>query len=351
MPSTHSASSNPGQPGRRRAPVCVLIAALLVPCASVQCVTVDAEPGDLASRPFGTAADGSRSRVYSLREAAITVRVTDFGATLLSVEAPAVNGPVEEVLWGESDVSGLERGLGDATLLSWDQRLWEVLDQGQAGDLSFLRLGLEDKPLSPFPSGGRTELTITLDGSGDLAMELRANEPGVPVLPTALRWNLGGADAGTVLDHVLEVMAERVLALGSDGVHRPVPVGGTTLDFRAARAVGSPRRNPHGEPWNGRPTLYLLEDMPRTAGSQQRPMRCALRLRHPGSGRTLELWTDYGCLLLSCDEASRPGLGPLPATLVIQPVPVPETAALQGAQDPLLEEQSRRIAWRLRPVP
>lgn len=351
MARTHTASAAPGLAGQAGRLAGLLCAGLFVPLLSVQCVTVDAEPGDLSSRAFGTAKDGSRSRVYCLREAAISVRVTDFGATLLSVEAPAVNGPVEEVLWGESDVSGLERGLGDATLLPWDQRLWEVLDQGQAGDLSFLRLGLEDAPLSPFPSGGRTELTITLDGSGDLAMELRASEPGVPVLPTALRWNLGGADAGTVLDHVLEVMAERVLALGSDGVHRPLPVGGTTLDFRAARALGSPRSNPHGEPWDGAPTLYLLEDMPGPAGDQARPMRCALRLRHPGSGRTLELWTDYACLLLSCEEASRPGLGPLPATLVIQPVPVPATAKLQRRSDPVPEEQSRRIAWRLRPVP
>lgn len=62
---------------------------------------------------FGKLADGRQAGLYVLRNSnGMTAKVTDYGATLVSLLVPDKNGKVRDVVLGHDDVSGYENGHG-----------------------------------------------------------------------------------------------------------------------------------------------------------------------------------------------------------------------------------------------
>jgi aldose 1-epimerase len=142
---------------------------------------------------------------------------------------------------------------------------------------------------------GRVEVTVTytMTAPDDLWIDYEARtDRTTPLsLTNHTYWNLAGAGAGSILDHVLEVAAHSYTPTDAELI--PVgsiePVDGTALDFRSPRRIGE--RISELEPSGARGydhNLVLAQSGPTPA--------FAARLAEPRSGRVVEVWTTQPCI-------------------------------------------------------
>lgn len=159
---------------------------------------------------------------------------------------------------------------------------------------------------------GRLEATVTytLTARDELRIEYEArSNRATPVnLTNHTYWNLAGDGAGTILDHELEVRADRYTV--TDGELLPTgeikSVAGTALDFRTPRAIGSRIAQLETTSARGYDHNYVL------SGPRSEPAFAA-RLRDPASGRAVEVWTDRPCMQVYSGNMLIPTTGKLGA--------------------------------------
>jgi aldose 1-epimerase len=144
-------------------------------------------------------------------------------------------------------------------------------------------------------------VTVTL-GEDGLRWDYRAttDAPTVVSLTNHAYWNLGGTGAGTVEDHVLQLMSSRYVPVDDELLPLPelAAVDGTPFDFREPTRVGERLRTP--DPQLLRAQGYdhcLLLDTWRGSLAATREasgdgLPLAARVHEPRSGRTLTLRTD-----------------------------------------------------------
>jgi aldose 1-epimerase len=132
-----------------------------------------------------------------------------------------------------------------------------------------------------FPGTLAVEVTYAVRAA-ELQVSFRAatDAPTVVNLTNHTCWNLAGAGSGDVREHVLQLEASTFTPLDDTGIPtgETAAVEGTPVDFRRPRPVGDADLD-HDvvlEPAQG--------------------LRRAATLTHPGTGRTLELWTTEPCL-------------------------------------------------------
>lgn len=142
---------------------------------------------------------------------------------------------------------------------------------------------------------GRLEATVryAVGAGGDLSIELGATaDRRTPVsLTNHAYWNLAGAGAPTVLDHELTVDADRWTPTGPGLIPtgEVASVAGTPYDLRRPVALATPIGALAAAGVGGFDDNLVLR-------ADRDPAAPAAVLRHPASGRTLELRTDGPCL-------------------------------------------------------
>ncbi|XP_078442764.1 LOW QUALITY PROTEIN: uncharacterized protein LOC144712380 [Wolffia australiana] len=265
------------------------------------------------------------AEVYELKNGSLEVKLTNWGATIISLLVPDAHGNVADVvlgfdslqpyLEGESPYFGCIVGRvanrirhGRFTLdgaeytlpinnppnslhgghRGFDKVLWEVAarEDGEIPSITFKYISRDGEEGYP----GEVEVTAkySLPSSTALRVDMAAvTSKATPIsLAQHTYWNLAGHDAGHVLDHGLRIWATHWTPVDQDAVPtgQIEPVAGTPLDFTAEERVGSRI----GLVGGGYDHNLVLGG----GAGEEDGLKRAARLREPRSGRALELWTD-----------------------------------------------------------
>lgn len=239
------------------------------------------------------------ARLFTLRNRRdMRVTISEHGAALVSWWAPDRYGRMADVLLGYPDDSEyahnaaclgavVHRTCGEPRLHAPHWR----------GELDVGGAGLKLRPAEPHGIGaGLVELEVRydLDDDGCLSIGYHAvaDSPAMVNLSTHACFNLNGGHAD-VGDHMLQIDADRFLAIDAGGALRDMEVSGTPFDFRRPAPIG-PRLNwPHEQIGvaGGFDHAYQIGG----ASSLGIP-RPVASIHDPGSGRRLQVSTTEGGL-------------------------------------------------------
>ena len=275
---------------------------------------------------LGDAPNARQVGRIDLRNDRLRVGLTDFGARMLSIEAPNRQGAFDHVLLGfdradmvlkagsfgavlgryANRIAGgrftldgtayqLSQNDGDNTLhggkAAFSKRFWTVADR-TATTAVFTLESLDGD--EGFPGTLHAQATYTLkDNALHLRLTATTDAPTPINLSAHPYFNLGGASALDICDHRLQVHAARFLPTDATQIPTGVlqDVGGTPFDFREPIILGTRIResDPQLMVARGYDHCFVLDGAPGT-------MRPAARVIHEASGRVLEMETDMAGL-------------------------------------------------------
>ncbi|HEY4009676.1 MAG TPA: aldose epimerase family protein [Acidobacteriaceae bacterium] len=298
-----------------KAAVAVLAAATIVAAGASAQTTVK-------QASWGTTATGQPVSIYTLTNPDLTVKITNFGARIVSVEAPDRNGKKADVVLGYKDVAGYESDKGTyfgAVVGRYGNRIAKgtftlggqtyhvpVNNHGQAlhgGTVGFdqkvwtareIPNGIEMTLVSPdgdmgFPGQLTAHVRYTLQGNSlRLQYSATTTKPTVLNLTNHSYFNLSGEGSGTILDQQLMINADRYTPI--DAVLIPTGelplVAGTPYDFRKPTPIGAriDQKDQQLKLAGGYDQNFVLNG---TAGT----LHLAAKVTDPKSGRTLTITT------------------------------------------------------------
>ena len=230
------------------------------------------------SRPWGVISSGETATLYTLvNDCGMTVEITDFGGTVVSIKMPDRNGKLTDVCLGYDSLSDYERADGYLGALvgrvanriagasfaldgetyslyandggnclhggkrSFSYVVWSaetaVTDEAATLTLTYVSPDGEEG----FPGNLTTKVTYTLDNGGALAIRYEAEtDKACPLnLTNHAYFNLAGNASGTVFAQTLWIDAESYLAGDKDLIPVAVkPVDGTPFDFSNPKPIG-----------------------------------------------------------------------------------------------------------------
>jgi aldose 1-epimerase len=286
-----------------------------------------------AGTPFGTLPDGSEATLFTLIAPGITVRVTDWGATLVAVEVADRDGVSAGVVLGLDDASAYadttpgrnpylgatvgrvaNRIAGAAFELdgehfslvaneganslhggredSFDRARWDVVD---VSETHLVLHHISPDGAAGYPGTVRVEATFEVTDQALALTYTALTDRRTPLDMTQHAYfNLAGEHGVSVLDHTIAIDAVAVLpvdeALLPTGELRAVT--DTPFDLRDARRIGDGVAALQRDGWGDGYDHNL-----RLAGPAGR-LRDVAVLIDPGSGRRMTLATDQPCLQL-----------------------------------------------------
>lgn len=307
--------------------------------------------GRVVASPFGTLPDGAPVTLYTLTNGrGAEARVMTYGATLTGLDMPDRAGRGAEMVLGLDDLEAyrtrsrnfgatvgryagrigngrfrldgaevrLETGGGKHSShggpVGFAKRNW----QGQILPGAAVRLTLVSADGDQgFPGELAISLTYSLTADNRLCLSFQA----ITTRPTVLNpthhsyFNLSGVPGSLIDDHLLVMEADLFTAFGPDKMVTGAlhPVAGTPLDFRQPKPIGRDIDQPDEQMRiaGGYDHCFVIrQGAGRGAGNALRRAAC---LTHPGSGRSMELWTtEPGVQLFTANGLDMVGRGGVP---------------------------------------
>ena len=278
----------------------------------------------VTTAPWGKTIDGQAVELYTLTDADLTVRITSFGAHVVSIEAPDRAGHKADVVLGFKDITGYENPKNTAYLGAIVGRYGNRIAKGtfsldgatyhiptnnngntlHGGTKGFDHMVWTGKPLpdgveltlvSPdgdmgFPGQLTTHVRYTLQGKSLRIQYSATTTKATPVnLTNHSYFNLSGEGSGTILNDVLTLPADRYTPVDSGLIPtgQLAPVQGTPLDFRQPTPIGAriDQENEQLKIAGGYDHNFVLND----AGGSG--LHLAAKVVDPASGRTLTVTT------------------------------------------------------------
>lgn len=300
-------------------------AALLPACLAA--VAAPASAGTVSTSLFGTASDGRRIDLIRLaNDRGMTVRISTRGGAVTAIEAPDRKGRLVNVVLGRPDFAGWEKagafntivgryanriGGGGFSLdghfykLSGANRAGVILHSGPTGFASqiwsaqtFKRpeaVGVVLHYVSPDGEGGfpgelTVDVTYTLTNADVLRIDYdaRTTKPTVVNLTNHSYFNLGGAAAGQIYNHIVQIFASGITPTDANQIPTGaiMPVAGTAFDMRNPSRLG-----PHVYATDPQVLIGQGIDHNFVLDRSGPGLTVAARLYDPASGRKLEVRT------------------------------------------------------------
>ena len=276
---------------------------------------------------FETLLDGKEVTLHTLKNADLTMQVTNFGARVVSLWTPDKNGNYEDIVLGYDNIDKYinnpgERFLGavvgpyanriaggtyticDETytfpqnnngqtlhggLKGLDMVVWDVF---AADDSTLVLSYTHPDGQDGMPGNLEIFMTYTLTSSNEFKVEYLAqtDKPTHVNLSHHSFFNLKGEGNGTINDHVLYINGSKTTPVNEV----LIPTGeisdvtGTPFDFRKAKAIGTDLyvENEQLKNGSGYDHNWVLD--------RQTPdqLEMAASVLEPVSGRFMEVWTD-----------------------------------------------------------
>ena len=275
--------------------------------------------------------EGEQVELFTLQNSdGLILKATSYGAAITELHVPDRDGVLADVVLGFDDLDGylgenpyfgciagrcanrIAQGRFELDGESWqlstnddvnhlhggergfDKRVWDatVLEKDGGPAVRFERVSPDGE--EGYPGSLRVAVTYTLTNNNELRTEIEATTD-VPTLCNIAQhtyWNLAGHESGSVRDHLLEFRAQRYTPVGETLIPTGSlsPVAGTPFDFREPKPIGRDLAAAGGDPVGYDHNLVVDG-----AG-----LRLICRVTEPGSGRTMELYSDQpGCQFYS----------------------------------------------------
>lgn len=226
---------------------------------------------------FGKNRDGEDTHLYILKNKnQAEIRVSDHGATLVSVLVPDKGGNLRDVVLGYDEASAYEKNTcyfgatvgrngnrieksqmmiegklckipaneKENSLHSgpngFDRALWEVKNCSE-NSITFFHLSTEEE--QGFPGNLEVEVTyrLTDENAVEIAYLGKADQTTVMNFTNHSYFNLRGHDSGSMTDQKLQILASEYTPVrGGDAIPTGeiLPVEGTPMDFREMKRIG-----------------------------------------------------------------------------------------------------------------
>lgn len=232
---------------------------------------------------FGALPDGREAHLFTLSNAGgMTVRITDFGGIIVSIETPDRNGVFHDVTLGYDTLTPyLENpvyfgalvgryanriGNAEFTLngkiyrllkntgahhlhgggVGFNKKLWDaaIIRDGGAEKLELIYVSPDGEEGYPGALRVRVLYSLTEDNAVGIEYFAETDADTVVNLTNHAYFNLAGHDAGPIVDHRLRLHASRFTVTDRDSIPTGEirPVAGTPMDFTAMRAIGEALR-------------------------------------------------------------------------------------------------------------
>lgn len=270
--------------------------------------------------------DGREVKIFTLINThGLTARVSEFGATLVSVEAPDRHGRIEDITLGFDDFSewldnhfcfgstvgrfanrikggkfsldGIPYQLAinnapggvpchlHGGFVGFDKALWSGEASGNSVTFRYRSAHGEEG----YPGNLDVSVTYALNDNNELIWEAKATTDAPTIVNLALHtyWNLSGDARQPIDDHVLQIEADHYLPTDASMIPTGAQstVAGTPMDFREATKIGA-RIGADFE------ALRIAGGYDHCWVLRGQGMRRAAHVSDPHSGRVMELLTD-----------------------------------------------------------
>ena len=276
---------------------------------------------------FDTLLDGKEVTLYTLKNADLTMQVTNFGARVVSLWTPDKNGNYEDIVLGYDNIDKYinnpgERFLGAVVgpyanriaggtyticnetytfpqnnngqtlhggLKGLDMVVWDVF---AADDSTLVLSYTHPDGQDGMPGNLEIFMTYTLTSSNEFKVEYLAqtDKPTHVNLSHHSFFNLKGEGNGTINDHILYINGSKTTPVNEVLIPTGdiADVTGTPFDFRKAKAIGTDLyvENEQLKNGSGYDHNWVLD--------RQTPdqLEMAASVLEPASGRFMEVWTD-----------------------------------------------------------
>ena len=225
---------------------------------------------------FGCTQAGQPVKIYRIsdRERGLRVGISDFGATVVSIEMPDRDGIYRDVVLGYDDAEGYERGGGyygalvgrccnrikDAEFLvggkryilakndgvnnlhsgpdTYNKRIWRCTNvEENAVSMELVSPDMDQG----FP--GEVEITVKYSVKGSrflISYEATPDRDTIISLTNHSYFNLNGHDGASILNHLVRINADKITETTEDLIPTGVllPVQGTPYDFTSRKRMG-----------------------------------------------------------------------------------------------------------------
>ena len=276
---------------------------------------------------FGKTSNGEVAHLVTVvNENGVSMEVTDFGATLVSVTVPDRNGRVDDVALGYDEVVDYEKNsgclgasigrnanrVGGARFVlngeeyfmeanegenvchsgphGYHRRMWDMELCEEENSVSFHLFSSHMDQGLP----GNFDVTVTYTLTQDNAVKIQyhgtADKDTMINMTNHSYFNLNGQDSGkTVENHEVMILAENFTPVSDDliptGEIRPVE--GTPLDFRTFKLLGRDIRDEYDQMiiGSGYDHNFVLDNYDGT-------VRKVAEVREESTGRKMEIFTD-----------------------------------------------------------